>query len=303
MRCNRPSDIPRLMRGVLAKYIVVLSAAVVAVAAPLAAQQQDPFRWMNFHAPQDQDIIAWVTRSLAAQKWTSIREIGVQYDAALVVTTLRANPDALPGGDTFTVWSASLTNHDFTPLISGVNLRFVDWMKLADGAPEELAALYDSCGECAADTYFTTFRYDLSRHGWAARWMRGGQAVPVWSAHPPAGVAWTQVYAAMAEPNGRELMATWSHFDYGKQKPPADFVYRYDQDTVSGLERTEALGGKDAEAMKLRLCSGQGALPGLARGQDSALCQQLVPQRVERKPVTTPPANNRGNSMPPGARH
>jgi hypothetical protein len=291
------------MRGVLAKYVIVLIAAVVAVAAPLTAQQPDPFRWMNFHSQPDQDIIVWVTRSLAAEKWTSIREIGVQYDAALVVTTRRANADALPGADTFTVWSTSLTNHGITPLATGVNLRFVDWMKLADGAPEELAALYDSCSDCAADTYFTTFHYDISRHAWAARWMRGGQAVPVWSANPPAGVAWTQVYAAMAEPNGRELMATWSHFDYGKQKPPADFVYRYDLDTFSGLEHTQPLVGKDAEAMKLRLCSGQGALPGLGRGQDSALCQQLVPPRVERKPVTTPPANNRGNSMPPGARH
>jgi hypothetical protein len=98
-------------------------------------------------------------------------------------------------------------------------------------------------------------------------------------------------------------MATWSHFDYGKQKPPEDFVYRYDMDAFSGLEHTQPLVGKDADAMKFRLCTGQGALPGVARGQDSALCQQVAPQRVERKPVTTPPANNRGKSVPPGARH
>jgi hypothetical protein len=303
LRGGVPSGIPRLMRGVLAKYILVLIAAVLAFAAPLTAQQPDPFRWMDFHAQKDQDIIVWVTRSLEPAKWTSIREIGVQYDAALVVTTLRANSQSLPGADTFTVWSTSLTNHSITPLITGVNLRLVDWMKLTESAADELAALYDNCTECAADTYFTTFHYDMSRHAWAARWMRGGQAVPVWSANPPAGVAWTQVYAAIAEPNGRELMATWSHFDYGKLKPPEDFVYRYDLDAFSGLEHTQPLVGKDAEAMKLRLCSGQGAIPGLARGQDSALCQQLVPSRVERKPVTTPPANNRGLSAPPGARH
>ena len=291
------------MWPVLPRQPVYLFLALLALAVPLPAQQPDPFRWMNFHSPQDQDIVAWVTRSLAAEKWTSIREIGVQYDAALVVTTQRAGPDSLPSADTFTVWSTSLTNHSITPLLTGVNLRLVNWMKLAESSPLELAALYDSCSECAADTYFTAFHYDVAQHAWVARWMRGGQAAPVWSANPPAGVAWTQVYAGMAEPNGRELMATWSHFDYGKQKPPEDFVYRYDLDPISGLERTVALGGKEADALKLRLCGGQGALPGMARGQDSALCEQLVPPRVERKPVTTPPANNRGRSLPPGARH
>ena len=55
--------------------------------------------------------------------------------------------------------------------------------------------------------------------------------------------------------------------------------------------------------MKQRLCSAQDAVPGLARGQDSPLCQQIVKPRYERKPVTTPPANNHGQSEPPGARH
>ena len=117
------------------------------------------------------------------------------------------------------------------------------------------------------------------------------------------GVAWTQVYAGLAEPNGRELLGTWNHFDHGNQKPAEDVVYRYDLDPHSGLERTQLLSGKDAEAMKQRLCGGQDAVPGLARGQDSPLCQQLVKPLIERKPVTTPPANNRGKSVPPGSRH
>ena len=281
---------------------MVLLAAVLAGAVPLPAQQPDPFRWMDFHSAKDSSVIVWVTRSLAAEKWTAIREIGVEYDAALVVTTRRANAQALPGEDTFTVWSMSLTSHGITPLITGANLRFAGWMKLAEYAPEELAALYDSCAGCAADTYFTAFHYDLSQHAWAARWMRGNQGVPVWSANRPPGVVWTQVYAAMAEPNGREFMATWSHFDYGKEKPPEDFLYRYDLDAFCGLEHTQPLSGKDADAMMLRLCGGQGALPGLERGQDSLLCQELLKPRIERKPVTTPPANNRGKSVPPGAR-
>jgi hypothetical protein len=63
------------------------------------------------------------------------------------------------------------------------------------------------------------------------------------------------------------------------------------------------LSGKDADAIKPRLCRPQDALPGLARGQDSPLCQQFVNPRQQRKPVTTPPSNNRGRSVPPGARH
>src|SRR5215472_7613266 len=106
--------------------IVSIAAALSPV---LARAQQDTFRWMDFHSAKDQDIIVWVTRSLEAEKWSSIREIGVIYDAALVVTTLRTNPAASPGSDTFNLWSASLTTHAITPLLKGVNLRFLDWMQ------------------------------------------------------------------------------------------------------------------------------------------------------------------------------
>jgi hypothetical protein len=258
---------------------------------------------MDFHSPKDQDIVVWVTRSLTVENWTAIREIGVEYDAALVVTTQRATPQTPANADTFTVWSVSLTDHGITPLIKGVNLRWFDMMRFADGAPLELSALYDNCRECATDTYFTAFHYDMQRHAWAARWVRGGEGVPVWNANPSAAVDWTQVYAVLANENGCAVLGTWNHFDYGKQKPPEDYIYRYDQDPFSGLERTRQLSGKDAEAMKLRLCRAQDAVPGLARGQDSPLCQPLAKPQNQRKPVTTPPANNHGQSVPPGSRH
>ena len=268
-----------------------------------AYTQQDPFRWMDFHSPEDQSVIVWVTRALDAEKWTAIREIGVQFDAALVVTTLRATPQSQANADTFSMWSVSLTTHAVTPLLKGANLRLLDWMRFAESAPPELGALYDNCNECGADTYLTALYYDFSQHVWAARWMRGTQAVPVWSAKQPAAVALTQVYAVMAEANGRELIGTWNYFDYGQQKPPEEFVYQYDLDPGSRLERVQLLSAKNAEAMKQRLCRAGDAVPGLARGQDSALCQQILKPRFERKPVTTPPANNHGQSVPPGARH
>lgn len=295
------------MRFVFPGRVAATFCAALLLALLVPAQQApDPFRWMDFHSQpssqKDQDVIVWVTRALDAEKWTAIREIGVQYDAALVVTASRANPDAAANQDAFTVWSVSLTNHGLTPLLKGYNLRWLDWLTLAEGEPRELGVLYDNCADCAAETYFTVFHFDPPQHTWTARFLRGGQGAPVWSANPPAGVVRTQVYAGLAEPNGRNLLGTWTHFDYGKEKPAEDFVYRYDLDPYSHLERTQLLNGKDADAMKQRLCRAGETLPGLARGQDSSVCQPTAPSRAERKPVTTPPANNHGRSVPPGSR-
>ena len=289
-------------RAISATFSAMLFCAVLASDLPAAAQQSDPFRWMDFHAQKDQDIVVWVTRSLTAEKWTAIREIGVQYDAALVVTTLRAAPDAAANADSFSVWSVSLTNHLITPLITGYNLRWINEMTFKEGGLPEVPILYDNCIECSADTYFTAFHFDMVQHGWASRWMRGGQGVPVSSQNVPAGVSWTQLYAGLTDLDGRQYLATWSHFDYGAQKPPDDSLFRYDIDTFRGLERTELLTGKDAEAMKLRLCRGD-FVPGLAYGQDSTLCDQVGGPRPGRKPVTTPPGHNRGQSTPSGSRH
>jgi hypothetical protein len=291
------------MRGVSFRSVLILVLLPIALSHCLSARaQQDTFRWMDFHSAKDQDVIVWVTRSLEAEKWTSIREIGVIYDAALVVTTLRSNPQASPMSDTFNVWSVSLTTHAVTALLKGVNLRWLDWLQFSGIGPPDLAALYDDCSECAATTYFTAFYYDRSQHIWNARWVRGGQGVPIWSAAAPEGVTLTRVYAILPGPSGREMVGTWNHFDYGKQKPPEDFVFRYDLDPFGNIERTQLLSGKEAEAMKQRLCSFQGTGE-VAGGQDSLLCQQTVRARPERRPTTSPPANNEGRSVPPGSRH
>lgn len=299
------SDIPEFMRvvsprGISGILCACLTWAALAVATPACAVQADQFRWMDFHGDKDQDVIVWVTRALAAEKWTAIREIGTENDAALVVTTLRAGPDVAANADLFQVWSVSLTNHLLTPVLKGYNLRWVDWMTFKQGGLPEIPILYDSCAECTPDTYFTAFYYDRTQHLWMARWMRGGQGVPMLSGTMPAGVEYTQIYAGLPNPDGSEFLATWNHFDFGGQKPAQDYIYRYDIDPFSGLERTQLLNGKDADAMKLRLCRGD-MMPGLAHGQDSALCQDLAGPRPGRKPVTTPPAHNRGQSTPYGA--
>jgi len=281
----------------------VLIVAALAVAAPLCAQQApDAFRWIDFHSAADQAVVTWVTRSLTVENFSAIREIGVEYDAALVITTTRSNPQSLPAADTFTVWSLSLTSHSYVPLLKGVNLRLLDWLLLDDGHPRELAALYDDCADCQASTYFTAFHYDMEHHAWAPRWMRGNQAILVWSANIPQGVALTQLYALLTQPNGRSMMCTWNHIDHNTQKPE-DIVACYDLDPANGQERMQSFTRTPALPIKQRICSALSPIPGLERGQDSPLCQETQKAHPDRKPVTTPPANNHGLSAPPKNRH
>jgi hypothetical protein len=286
---------------------LILSAAALAFCVPLCAQQtSENLRWIDFHSSKDQNIVAWVTRSLAVEDWTAIREIGVVYDAALVVTSKRAATDSSPDNDSFAIWNVSLTSHLVAPLLKGVNLRWFDWQHFVPGQQEELTILYDNCVNCAASTYFTALYYDLSHHQWQARWIRGGEAALAWSAMPPSsnGIVWTQVYGVMTGAQDLAKLCTWNHFDYGKQRQPSDTVFCYDVDPFSGLDRTLEVTGRDnVNAMELSLCRGGSTVQGLERGQDSALCQQLLNTRPERKPATTPPANAQGRSLPPGSRH
>jgi len=292
------------MRGIPRWAVPGLIVLVMAgISSSCTAQAPDTFRWIDFHSQKDQDVVVWVTRALDNEKWTAIREIGVQYDAALVITTLRASPQAAPNRDTFSIWSVSLSDRKLTHIVDGANLRLMDWLLLNVGQGRELAALYDDCNDCQSTTYFTALHYDLRQHTFAARWMQGGKAVPVWASNAALGVTQTQVFAVMADGNGRETLATWNHLDYGKEKPADDAVYHYDLDPTTDIERTQLLSGRDAASMKDRLCHAQDAVPGLSRGQDSSLCETSQKPHYERKPVTTPPANNQGQSRPPGSKH
>lgn len=284
------------MRALFSRCLAAPAALLLIAAVPAYPQEASSFYWVNFHSPKDQSVVIWVTRALAVENWTAIREIGVEYDAALVVTTDRATPQSPPNADTFNVWSVSLTNHMVTPLLHGVNLRWMDWLRFTRGAPLEPSILYDNCQNCAANTYFTTFHYDEALHRWKARWVNGDEGVAVWNTSHPAGMEWTQVYAVMTGDNGVAQLVTWNHFDFGRQRPAEDALYRYDVDPFSGVDRTATISGKAADAMKLQLCSAQNAVAGLARGQDSALCQNLLNSRGRRTSVITPPTGSRGKS-------
>lgn len=273
---------------------------------PDAAQQSGSFYWVNFHSPKDQSIVVWVTRSLVVADWTNIREIGVMYDSALVVTTNRATPQSLPDTDSFNVWDVSLTSHMVTPLLKGVHLRWLALLRFFASSPMEPAVLYDNCRQCAANTYFTAFHYNVATRRWEARWVNGGEGVAVWNTNHPAGMDWTQVYAVVTAGNGIAQLVTWNHFDFGPGKPPEDSIFRYDVDPFSGLDRTAVVSGRELEATKTALCNAQDAVTGLARGQDSDLCREVlhkpspvckplrgVPARRLAPPHTAAPPENK----------
>jgi hypothetical protein len=276
----------------------------------------DAFHWIDFHDSKDTPTVTWVTNALKAEHWTAIREIGVQWDSALVITTERKTAQSTPKSDLYTVWSVSLAKRDVQPVLHGVNLDILTWTTF--GGPyqhvPELGLIYDDCTGCdAPTTSFTTLFYNTTDHAWRARWMRGDQAAVLMNRGAVEGVTRSQLYGLHTEPQGRQILATWSHFDYGDTKPAEDFVFEYSVDPVSGLEQTQGLSGKHAEAMMARICHadpGQAdpMLGALAHGQDSSLCRNpgQLPSRPSRhsrsghNPATSPPANNHGLSSPGG---
>ena len=302
--------------GISPRGLCTLASAMLIMAAlPAYAQTNvEAFHWVDFHDSKDAPTVAWVTQALKAEKWTAIREIGVQWDSALVITSERKTPQSTPPIDAYTVWAVSLAKHEVQPLLHGVNPRILNWTTCGgvyQQAPE-LPLIYDDCYGCdAPSTFFTTLYYNFPAHAWRARWMRGDQAAALWSAAAVEGVTRTQIYGLLTEPPGRDVLATWSHFDYGSAKPAEDFVFEYSVDPASGLEQTQGLSGDHAQKMEERLCRADPAqvdpsLAELARGQDSPVCQELTRSKSNtrpiRRPVTTPPANNRGQSAPPGSR-
>ena len=296
----------------LPKSTVVLWASLL-LSSPLAAQTPlDAFHWIDFHDPKDAPTVQWVTDTLKAEKWTAIREIGVQWDAAMVVTSERKTTQSAPPNDVYTVWNVSLAKHEAQPLLHMLSPRVLNWTTFIAANMPEIGLIYNDCNDCEApSTFFTTVYYNIHDHAWRARWVRGDQTALLWSGGAVDGVTRSQVYGLLTDPSGRELLGTWTHFNYGNAKPAEDFVYQYSVDLASGLDQTQRLSDKHADELKVRLCRanpGQAdpTLTALARGQDSELCQQSLQAKTKprsgRRPVTTPPANNRGRSTPPGAR-
>ena len=282
-------------------------------ATPTPAQTPlDAFHWIDFRDSKDAPTATWVTDTIKAEKWTSIREIGVQWDSALVITSERKTPQSAPPADVFTIWNVSLARHEAQPLLHGFSPRILNWTTFGGQNMPELGLIYDDCNDCESPSvFFTTVFYNIKDHAWRARWVRGDQTALLWSGGQADGVTHTQAYGLLTEPTGREILATWSHFDYGNTKPAEDFVYEYSVDAMSGLDLTQRLSDTHGDELKMRLCHANPAatdptLAPLARGQDSDACKELLgakqSPKTGRRPNIHPPANNRGRSTPPGTK-
>ena len=313
LRSNRFSARRNWFRRHLSLIGAIATAwAVLGALHAFAQPATEAFHWVNFHDPKDAAIVQWVNHDLTAEKWTAIREIGVAWDSALVITTQRPTPQSTPSTDTYTFWAVALSKHSVQPLLHAANPRILNWTTFggASSPIPELGLMYDDCYGCnAPTTFFTTLYYNVPEHAWRARWTRGDQAAVLSGGGNVDGVTRTQIYGLLTEPPGRDVLATWSHYDYGKAKPPQDYVFEYSVDPATGLEQTQGLSGDHAEAMERRLCKADPgqidpALAELAAGQDSELCRGVAPAsgkaRPTRRPTTTPPANNKGQSSPPG---
>ena len=283
--------------------------ALVCTAARAQSAPQS-FHWIDFRAASDAPTVRWVTDSLVAQSYTAIREIGVQWDSALVVTTLRSTPQSSPASDRFTLWSVSLSHRQVVPLVSGYHLHYLNWLTLGSQILPELGLTWQNCLQCDASLYFTAAYYSPSDHGWHARWMRASDPLrnsagaALRSAAPAAGVAAEEVYGLFTDLHGNSTLDTWLHLDFGSARPAQDYVYEYSVDPTTGLDITQALGDEHAAPMQQKLCQLTPAQSALLGGQDSTLCHPAAAAprtrsahpRHERIPVTTPPANNQGRS-------
>jgi hypothetical protein len=243
-----------------------------------AAQAMEGFSWTDLH--QDNERVAAVTKSLEGEKFTALREIAVVGDAALVITSTRANPTARPEQDQYTAYSLDLKSPDQKPelLMTGTNLEFRDWLRFVREGETELVATYDDCSDCRATTFLTSFYVDEKTKKWRARWPREVAGAPLFSATPGNPGETDQVYALMLGEDGRALLVTWSHFQQkkGVGVPGEDYLFEYDVDPASGRERVRPIYGADATPLKLRLCKAEGKALDIAAGQDTASCTQIV---------------------------
>ena len=99
------------------------------------------FRWTDLR--QDTERVAAVSKALEGEKYTALREIAVVGDAALVITSTRANPTAKPEQDQYSAYSLDLKSPDEKPdlLMTGTRLQFRDWLRFIREGETELVDL------------------------------------------------------------------------------------------------------------------------------------------------------------------
>lgn len=248
------------------------------------AQAVEGFAWTDLRGETDR--VGVVTKALEGEKYTALREIAVVSDEALVITASRPNPTARPDQDHYIVYSVDLKNASDKPvqLMTGTHLQFRDWLRFVRDGETELVATYDDCSDCRATTFLTAFYLDAKTRKWRARWPREVAGAPLFSAAPGNPGETDQAYALMVGADGRAVLATWSHFQQRKRGTGDDYLFEYDVDPASGLERSRQVLGSEAGPLRTRLCKAEGSVLDIAAGQDTASCKQVSRAGERRAP-------------------
>ena len=170
------------MRRIL--HSIVLGLFVLS--ARVHCQLPKDFHWVDLK--READTVSRVSRALAADRFSAIREIGLLGDYALVFTTLR-QPDApTPDSDSWKVYNVTIGGGAIKMLLSGYEVRIMAWMPFLLHDRADLGITYTDCVGCEPTIIFTALHYDQG-HGWRARWPNAGIARhsrnPIW--HRPTG--------------------------------------------------------------------------------------------------------------------
>jgi hypothetical protein len=250
------------------------------VSATAQAQVIDGFAWVDLKT--DTQTVTKVTTFLANKPYTAIREIGIVNQQALVITTLRKDPTAQPGNDTFTAYGVSLKDGSVEELLDGTSLKYIDWQKFYDYDSPELLATYDDCSQCKATTFLTAFFIDRKTRRWGARWRRELAGAPLYSSASGKSDGSTRnyVYALFINVDQRVVLDTWvSYPEQKKSSRGGEYLFEYRIDPLSDQGTSRPLTGRDILPVKQRLCRGEETVFGIAGGQDSAPCKELAARR------------------------
>ncbi len=252
----------------------ILLALMFLDAAATRAQVIDGFAWVDMKA--DAKTVDRINYLLQGKTYTAIREIGLVGEHALVIASLRKDPIANPMNDSFVAYGVSLHDGLVEELLDGTNLKYVDWQKFYDYDTPELVATYDDCAQCKATTFLTAFYIDRKTHRWGARWRREIAGAPLYSADPTK----SYVYALFMNVDQRVVLDTWvSYPEQKKSSRGGEFLFEYGIDVPSDQGTSRPLTGRDVLPVKQRLCAGQSVVFGIAGGEDSGSCRDLVGKR------------------------
>jgi hypothetical protein len=237
----------------------------------VSAQVMDGFSWVDLKA--DAKTVERVNYLLAGKPYTAIREIAVAGQQALVIATLRKDPTANPGNDTFTAYGVALHDGSVEELLDGTNLKYIDWQKFYDYDTPELVATYEDCAQCKATTFLTAFYIDRKTRRWGARWRREIAGAPLYSA-AGAEPAKSYIYALFMNVDQRVVLDTWVSFpEQKKSSRGGEYLFEYRVDALSDQGTSRPLTGRDVLPVKQRLCAGQSVVFGIAGGQDNEACR------------------------------